>query len=250
MICVLFSACQQHAFPFSTPIANINTTDNSGHPALLGSCDPKKLEQPPFDTWFVKNYHNYQVDTLAARQLKPLCKGKSFVIFMGTWCGDSQREVPRMLKILRFCQVPASHIRIVMVSDHDSTYKQSPNHEGNGLHIVRVPDLIIFENRRELGRIIESPIISLEKDALAIAGRHPYRPHYAASLQLARIFETDRPDSVRAHLSRIADSLQPRPKSVGELNSLAHALRAEGKPEWADIVIQLNTMLFPAVNGQ
>ncbi len=26
---------------------------------------------------------------------------------MGTWCGDSRREVPRMYKILDYCQVKA-----------------------------------------------------------------------------------------------------------------------------------------------
>lgn len=247
---VSLSACHKRLHAFATPLLNQSATDGQGRPSLLGPSDPEKLEQPPFDSWFVKNYNNYQIDTATAIQLKAQCNNKKFLIFMGTWCGDSQREVPRILKILSFCQVSPANIRIVMVSDRDSTYKQSPGHEEKDLHIVRVPDLIVFENNREIGRIIESPVASLEKDGLAITSHQPYQPNYAASLLLARRFDHQNPGQLKTSLPALADSLRPRPKSAGELNSLAHALRAAGKPELADIAVQLNNLLFPAANRQ
>jgi hypothetical protein len=97
---------------------------------------------------------------------------------MGTWCGDSRREVPRMYKILDYCGVKASQIQLVNVSNSDTAYKQSPGHEEKGMDIRRVPDLLVFNNNREQGRIVESPVVSLEKDLLSIVSGAPYEPRY------------------------------------------------------------------------
>ena len=58
-----------------------------------------------------------------------------------------------------------------MLSNQDSVYKQSPAHEERGLEIHRVPDLDSIEKGREIGRIVESPVLSLERDLLAIASK-------------------------------------------------------------------------------
>ena len=44
----------------------------------------------------------------------------------------------------------------------------SPNGEEQGLEIGFVPTYIFFRNREEVGRIVENPMQSLEKDMLAI----------------------------------------------------------------------------------
>ena len=97
---------------------------------------------------------------------------------MGTWCGDSRREVPRMYKILDYCQVNLSRIQLVNLNNSDTAYKQSPGHEERGLNILRVPTLLIYENGHEVGRLVESPVTSLEKDMLAIVTRQPYEHRY------------------------------------------------------------------------
>jgi hypothetical protein len=46
------------------------------------------------------------------------------------------------------------------------------------LNILRVPTLLVYENGHEVGRVVESPVISLEKDMLAIVTRQPYEHRY------------------------------------------------------------------------
>ncbi|HEX6170951.1 MAG TPA: hypothetical protein VFZ33_14780, partial [Chitinophagaceae bacterium] len=71
-----------------------------------------------------------------------------------------------------------ANLTMIMVSNKDSLYKKSPQHEEAGKNIVRVPTVIIEQKGVEIGRIIEFPIISLEKDLLAILRKEKYQPNY------------------------------------------------------------------------
>jgi hypothetical protein len=152
--------------------------DASGNEILLGKCSRKALELAPFSSWFIPNYSNYTVDTATCRFIEPLLKQKQITIFLGTWCGDSRREVPRILKMLDCCNFPASQLKLIMVSNQDVAYKQSPLHEEAGRNIVRVPTIIVEEHGRETGRIVEYPVVSLEKDLLSILRNEKYVPNY------------------------------------------------------------------------
>lgn len=143
-------------------------TDKNGNAMLLGKCPRTALLDSPFVTWFSSQYDQYLVDSTTCRFIRPLLTDKAITIFMGTWCGDSRREVPRMLKMLDCCGFPESSLTVIMVSNADTAYKKSPGHEEEGRNIVRVPTLIVQDKEREVGRIVEYPRVSLEKDLLAI----------------------------------------------------------------------------------
>jgi hypothetical protein len=153
--------------------------DAGGNDMLLGKCTISSLRTAPFDSWFFSSWHSYTVDSATCNFIRPLLKGKKLLLFLGTWCGDSRREVPRMLKMLECCNFPEQDMQLVMVSNGDSLYKQSPTHEERGYGIVRVPTLVILTNGIETGRIVEFPVISLEKDLLAILRKDPYTPNYS-----------------------------------------------------------------------
>ena len=152
--------------------------DSRGNDMLLGKCTRSALLQHPFADWYKANYDSYAVDSFTCNYIRPLLAGKSITIFMGTWCGDSRREVPRVLKMLDCCNFPSSSLTMIMVSNKDSLYKKSPQHEEAGKNIARVPTIIIEQKGVEIGRIIEFPIISLEKDLLAILRKEKYQPNY------------------------------------------------------------------------
>lgn len=124
---------------------NLEVKDKNGNLLLLGKSTRERLQQAPYDSWFNTTYNDYLIDSATANQLKSMLKGKRFQIFMGTWCGDSRREVPRIYKLLDYCGIPASQIELINVDYHDSAYKQSPTHEERGLQIHRVPDLLVYE---------------------------------------------------------------------------------------------------------
>jgi thiol-disulfide isomerase/thioredoxin len=160
-----------------TPI-NQMSKDSGGNDMLLGKCTKDALLQPSFAGWFKPNYDSYVVDSFTCNFIRPLLAGKSITIFMGTWCGDSRREVPRVLKMLECCNFPNADLTMVMVGNSDSLYKKSPQHEEAGKNIVRVPTIIIEEKGVEVGRIIEFPKTSLEKDMLSMLRKEKYEPNY------------------------------------------------------------------------
>lgn len=225
---------------------NYEEKDSNGNIKLLGKSTRERLMQPPFDSWFIKNYDSYTIDTSTANRLKPLLANKQFLIFMGTWCGDSRREVPRIYKLLDYCGVPAGNIQLVNVNNADSAYKQSPQHEEKGWNIHRVPDLLIVEKKHELGRVVESPVTSWENDILAIVSRQAYAPKYKAVSYMLGVWEQQSLSSVQNNLHTIADSLTTLVANRDELLSYGKTLLARHETDKAILVMQLNTLLFAA----
>ena len=138
-------------------------TDSRGNKMILGESKRQSLQEPPFASWFIKNYSEYQLDSNTCDVLKGKLAHKKLEIFMGTWCGDSRREVPRMFRILDYCQVKPSQVKLVMLGNSDTLYKQSPEHEEWGLEIHRVPDLIVYDHQKEIGRIVEDRLFPWKK---------------------------------------------------------------------------------------
>lgn len=180
-ICML---CISIALQTNAQTINQVTKDGNGNAMLLGCCTREALNREPFAAWFNNNYFDYKVDTSVTNQLKNFIDKKQFLLFLGTWCGDSKREVPRILKVLDYCGVKPEQIKMILVSNVDSLYKQSPTHEEKGLHILRVPTLIVYENNTEINRFIEYPVETLEKDLLKILNKQPYKPNYSLVLPL------------------------------------------------------------------
>ena len=225
---------------------NREITDSKGNKILLGRCSRERLQQEPYGNWFNKNYADYKMDTATCGMLKPNLAGKEFVIFMGTWCGDSRREVPRMLRVLDYCGIKPSRIKLIMVSNQDSAYKQSPSHEERGLEIHRVPDLIVYKKKEETGRVIESPVVSLEKDLLAIERDEKYKPNYEAVSMLIDFIKKNKTKKMESKISELPGMIKPFSKSANELNTYGYVKMAAHEMDKAGIAFRLNTILYPA----
>jgi thiol-disulfide isomerase/thioredoxin len=176
---------QTNASSNQTNIVN-QTTNNSNNVSnsinsptnLLGIHPIADLRQTLFADWFLPNYQAYKPDSLSIPKIRELLKGKTLQIFLGTWCGDSKREVPRMLKILSAAGFDSTKLQLIFVNNTPEQYKKSPSHEEQGKNIVRVPTLIIYKGKTEIGRFIEYPKESIEKDLLKILQGQPYEPNY------------------------------------------------------------------------
>jgi thiol-disulfide isomerase/thioredoxin len=142
---------------------------------LLGKANRKGLQMDAFKGWFNPGYTDYKVDSETLEQLKPLLKDVNITVFMGTWCEDSQRETPHFYKILDEANFSESKLTLITVSDEKTT----PQGFENGKNITNVPTLIFYKNEKELGRIVEYPVESLEKDMLAILSGKEYKHAYA-----------------------------------------------------------------------
>jgi thiol-disulfide isomerase/thioredoxin len=91
------------------------------------------------------------LDREALRRLAEVPKDAEVKVFFATWCGNSQQEVPRFLKIL-------SHLRQVPFSvkffEVDRDKKEAPF----------LPTFVVTRQGREVGRIVERSPRALETD--------------------------------------------------------------------------------------
>jgi tetratricopeptide (TPR) repeat protein len=249
LICIVAMAllcysCQRKTVGSAT-VTKYTYTDAGGNQVLLGIRQKEDLLQAPYKDWFDKNYSDYKIDTVTATLLKPYIKTKQFEIFMGTWCGDSRREIPRIYKILESAGAEPAQIKLVMVDNRDGTYKQSPGHEEKGKSIHRVPDLIVYNNKKEMNRIVEYPVISLEKDLLAILREDRYQPNYQAAAYLLQLVKEKTVTAITEDTIQLTEKLKNMVKNSAELNSLGYVWMAANENDKALLALQLNAALFP-----
>jgi thiol-disulfide isomerase/thioredoxin len=136
------------------------------------------LLEKPFSNWFLPNYNKAETDSITIVSLRNAFKKKNIEIFAGTWCGESKADLPKFLKILKESAVDSSQVKLIFLNNTASLFKQSPQHEEAGKNIVRTPTYIIYDGKKEMGRIIDAPIESFEKDLLKILRKEPYQPHF------------------------------------------------------------------------
>ncbi|MFY8004447.1 MAG: hypothetical protein ACOVNR_06365 [Chitinophagaceae bacterium] len=223
----------------------IRLENTNNQPWLWGKVPLNVLQQPPFDKWMVTNYQNYKPDTAKIEALKQVVQNKQVQIFLGTWCGDSKREVPKMLKVLQLAGVDTNNVELICVSSTDSIYKQSWHREEKGKNIHRVPTLIVYNGDKEVGRIVESPKQSIENDLWEIIAGKVYQPKYPDVTFLQQQIKQFSKTSFAANKQVIVDSLQKISKSPSALNSYAYVLMAQKDWKTAFTVLKMNEALYP-----
>ncbi len=132
---------------------------------LLGYINPGMFSNHPHSEWYVNGRESYIPEPAVLEKLgSAIGNDLSVLVVLGTWCGDSRREVPRFMKIIEQTGFPAERLTFLGV---DIT-KNSPVGGFDTLNIERVPTFIFLKNKVETGRIIETPVTSLEQDMLNI----------------------------------------------------------------------------------
>ena len=135
---------------------------------LIGLTDEQGLMNPIFiDNW-QDSYDNYILDKKATKKLKKFVKKNkdlSIKVFFASWCGDSQEHLPNFVKLVHKIKLQnVSYYglnRKIEMGDFDFIDVYSFN-------IEKVPTFIIYNGDVEIGRIIETPTNSLEKDIYEI----------------------------------------------------------------------------------
>ncbi len=158
---------------------NKKVTDVNGREKLLGQVDKQAFLKDSFASWFAPQFEGFEVDQKEVKKFKKKLKKYDIIAFMGTWCGDSKREVPRFYKVLEAADFPMNQLKMVTVDYIKPNYKKSPDGEEEGLNIVKVPTFIFLKKGKEVNRIIESPVTSLEKDMTAIVIQKDYVPNHS-----------------------------------------------------------------------
>lgn len=116
---------------------------------------------------FSEEYDEYSPSKEELSTIKAL-QGKQVLVFLGTWCHDSKREVPRFLKLLDTAKVQLGSLKLVAVG-YD---KLDPAGLAKQYDLMYTPTIIVLDGKKELTRMIEKPKQSLALD-LTQPGQKP-----------------------------------------------------------------------------
>ena len=137
-------------------------TNDRGERVALGEVTSEQLSEN--FSKYKQNYQDYEPDTLALNNLDIPSGDVEIITILGTWCSDSQREIPRFIKVMEKLKNKNIQVKYICV---DRSKK-----DGAGLvdpyEVELIPTFIIKYNNEEIGRIIEIPQISIEEDLLEI----------------------------------------------------------------------------------
>ena len=156
----LITSCAQRV------IVNREVESQKDGKMLLGTQTLDQFRKDPYKTWFDEEYNSYQIDQPSLAELKKeKLNSYTLVVFVGSWCGDSHREFPRLIKILDALKYNTEKMQIIAVNRKI----ESPAGEEGLYNISRVPTIIVKKYGKEIGRITEMPETGfLEKDLLNI----------------------------------------------------------------------------------
>jgi hypothetical protein len=113
-------------------------------------------------SWFENTKQEYTPDDSVVQALLPYSPELHFVVVLGTWCSDSRKHVPAFFSLMAALHIRDKHIELIGVDRE----KRGGNVNLAPLRIEYVPTIIVFYKGKEVGRIVEVPKVSLEKDLL------------------------------------------------------------------------------------
>ncbi len=158
-LAIIISTIQLNAQDFK-----ITTDEKNSEPLILGYCPASIIIDSLFkDTWTTE-YDNYKPDYKTLDSLEGKLENVNIKIVFRSTCSDSREQLPRLFKILNELNYDVNSITLIGVSRE----KQGLSNETEGLEIELVPTIIFYKDGSEIGRIVETPVESLEKDLLRI----------------------------------------------------------------------------------
>ena len=137
---------------------------------LWGKISVNDLQKAPYSQWYYPNQEDYH--PMMNEEVSKAMADVNVVIYLGTWCSDSQEWVPKFIKLWDALDLSQNRLQIVGVSNLPDKYKQAPDRSEVNYNIERVPTFIFFRGEEEIGRIVEYPVGTLDEDVKSIALRN------------------------------------------------------------------------------
>ncbi|WP_121667096.1 TlpA family protein disulfide reductase [Mesonia aquimarina] len=149
------------------------TPNDKNYTGLISKND---FESGYTESWFTKAYNSYEPTDKTAKKIGRKIDKYTIKVFMGTWCPDSRREVPKLFKLLDIAEYDLDNLSVYAMNRRKSTDK---NYE-EGLNVHRVPTIIFFDKKgNEVNRFVEFPQENFEEDILQIVSKKEYANPYA-----------------------------------------------------------------------
>jgi hypothetical protein len=142
----------------------IISDEKNGEQLILGYCPASVIIDSLFRLTWTTEYNNYQPDFETLDSLEGKLEDVTIKIVFRSTCSDSREQLPRLFRILNELNYDVNSITLIGVDRE----KQGLSSETEGLSIELVPTIIFYIDGSEIGRIVETPAESLEKDLLKI----------------------------------------------------------------------------------
>lgn len=101
---------------------------------------------------FLNQYNEYTPSSEELTAIQKLA-GKELIVFLGTWCHDSIREVPKLIKLLDMSEVKLADIQFVTVGyDKRDELGLALAHD-----LQYTPTFVVKHQGVEINRVVEKP---------------------------------------------------------------------------------------------
>lgn len=114
---------------------------------------------------FSNNYQAFEPTLDDRKRVKDWPRNLHIDVYFGTWCHDSEREVPKLLKLASLS--PQTNINLVAL-DYS---KQDPKGRAKQQSVKYTPTIIVYLHNKEIGRIVERPKTSITEDIEAMLAK-------------------------------------------------------------------------------
>ena len=113
---------------------------------------------------FMDEYKSYQPSDAEIKAVSAL-EDDTLLILFGTWCHDSEREVPRLLKTLDASGLDVPQFTLFAVDRK----KSDPEGVAEKHGLKYTPTFILMRDGEEIGRVVERAETNLTQDLQALA---------------------------------------------------------------------------------
>jgi thiol-disulfide isomerase/thioredoxin len=101
--------------------------------------------------WYKENQQGFTPNAEAVQALKSKGADLEFIVFGGTWCGDTQFLLPKFYSWLQTANFPIEKTTLIGVDRN----KKTLGHLAEAMGVINVPTFIIMKNGKEVGRVVE-----------------------------------------------------------------------------------------------
>lgn len=106
----------------------------------------------------------YNPESVAVDYLMNINAPVKLMVFLGSWCRESKKYIPRLMKTLREANSEKIHVEYVAVD----AQKKFPESFLNIHQIKYIPTVVVLKDDKEIGRIVEEPQKPIELELIEI----------------------------------------------------------------------------------
>ena len=125
--------------------------ERPGEKSFKGIISREVLETDTSFKWYAENLKGYTPNAEAVAGLKKNADSIQLLVFMGTWCEDSHFIIPKFFALTDAAGFSSNRITLIGVDRQ----KKTLSHLTEALNITNVPTIIVLQNGKETGRVVE-----------------------------------------------------------------------------------------------